>query len=81
MNELHKQHLATGATVLVVLAFNMIMLILLELPLLGYAIKPQATGVAVERFSKWLSRNGGRAALIGAVAVGAALVLRGLLNL
>ncbi|HET6865527.1 MAG TPA: GAP family protein [Solirubrobacteraceae bacterium] len=81
MNALHKQQLSTGATVLVVLAFNMIMLILLEVPLLGFAIKPEATGVAVERFSKWLSRNGGRAALIGAVAIGAALVLRGLLNL
>lgn len=81
MNELHKQQLATATTVLVVLAFNAIMLILLELPLIGYAIKPDATGVAVERFSHWLARNGGRAALIGGGAIGALLILRGLLNL
>jgi hypothetical protein len=81
MNELHKQHLDTATTVLTVLAFNLIMLILLEVPLLGYAIKPEATGVAVKRFSLWLSRNGARAAMIGAGALGAALILRGLLNL
>jgi hypothetical protein len=81
MNALDKQNLSTPATVLSVLVFNMIMLLLLEVPLLGYAIKPQATGVAVERFSKWLSHNGGRAALIGGGAIGAALVVRGLLYL
>ncbi len=81
MNELHKQGLATTTTVLAVLAFNAIMLMLLELPLLGYAIKPEATGIAVERFSHWLSRNGGRAALIGAGAIGVILIVRGLLNL
>jgi Sap, sulfolipid-1-addressing protein len=81
MNALHKQHLGTPATVLVVIAFNLIMLILLEVPLLGYAIRPQATAVAVERFSQWLTRRGGRVALIGAGVVGAALILRGLLNL
>lgn len=81
MNALDKQHLATTPTVLAVLAFNAIMLILLEVPLLGYAIKPEATGIAVARFSHWLSRNGGRAALIGAGAIGVILIVRGLLNL
>jgi Sap, sulfolipid-1-addressing protein len=81
MNALDKQHLATAPTVLAVLAFNAIMLILLEVPLLGYAIKPEATGIAVGRFSRWLSRNGGRAALIGAGAIGVILVVRGLVSL
>jgi hypothetical protein len=49
--------------------------------LLGYAINPAATSVAVERFSDWLARRGGRAALIAGGVIGAALVLKGLLNL
>ena len=54
---------------IVVLAFNLIMLILLELPLLGYATRPEWTAATVERFSNWLTRRGGRVALIaGAVA-------------
>jgi hypothetical protein len=81
MSALDKQNLPTATTVLVVLAFNAIMLILLEVPLLGFAIKPQATEVAIQRFSRWLSHNGGRAALIGAGAVGTILIIRGLLSL
>jgi Sap, sulfolipid-1-addressing protein len=81
MNALHKQNLGTAATVLVVIAVNLIMLTLLEVPLLGYAIRPQATAIAIKRFSDWLSRRGGRAALIGIGVIGAALILRGLLNL
>jgi Sap, sulfolipid-1-addressing protein len=81
MDALHRQNLGTAATVLAVIAFNLIMLILLEVPLLGYAVKPDATEIAIERFSQWLSRSGGEVALIGIGVIGAALILRGLLNL
>ena len=74
---LAKQNLSTTGTVLTVIAFNLVMLVLLELPLLGYAIRPEATARTVERFSAWLSRDGGRIALIGAVVVGVALMARG----
>lgn len=50
MDALHKQHIGTIATVLAVLAFNMIMLALLELPFLAYAIRPESTAAGVERF-------------------------------
>ena len=62
MDLLHKQQLGTAVTVLAVLAFNLIMLALLELPLLGYAIRPQWTAAAVQRFGDWLTRRGGRVA-------------------
>ena len=81
MDELSKQHLATAATVLAVLAFNLIMFILLELPLLAYAIKPEATEAGVQRFSNWLTRDGGRVALIGGCAIGIFLVARGTISL
>jgi hypothetical protein len=80
MDLLHKQSTGTVTTILVVLAFNAIMLILLELPLLGYATRPEWTAATVERFSNWLIRRGGRAALIAGAAAGVLLILRGVIN-
>jgi hypothetical protein len=78
MDALHKQNIGTVAAVL---AFNVIMLLLLELPLLAYAIWPESTNAAVQRFSDWLTRRGGRVALIGATAIGIFLVARGTIRL
>jgi hypothetical protein len=80
MELLHKQNVGTTVTVISVLAFNLIMLMLLELPLLGYATRPEWTAAAVERFSNWLTRRGGRVALIGAGLVGFLLIARGIIN-
>ncbi len=80
MDLLHKQQLGTAGTVIAVLAFNLIMLSLLELPLLGYATRPQWTAAAVQRFSDWLTRRGGRVALIAATTAGVLLIARGLIN-
>jgi hypothetical protein len=80
MDLLHKQNTGTVATVLLVLAFNAIMLLLVELPLLGYAIRPEWTAAAIERFSSWLIRRGARVALIAGLAAGLLLILRGIVN-
>jgi Sap, sulfolipid-1-addressing protein len=80
MDLLHKQHIGTALTVIVVLAFNVIMLMLLELPLLGYATNPEWTAGAVARFSDWLTRRGGRVALIGGGVMGLLLIARGVIN-
>ena len=77
LDQLAKQDLSTAATVLSVIAFNVIMLTLLEVPLLGYTFSPEKTSAAVNRFSAWLSRDGGRLALVLAVLVGIALIARG----
>jgi hypothetical protein len=81
MDLLSKQKIGTTETVVSVIGFNLIMLLLLELPLLGYATRPDWTSATVARFNGWLSRSGGRAALIGATVVGIALIGRGALNL
>ena len=80
MDLLHKQELGTAVTVLAVLAFNVIMLILLELPLLGYATRPEWTAAAIQRFSDWLTRRGGRVALIAGTLAGLLLIARGIIN-
>ncbi len=80
MDALHHQKLGTIQTVIAVLAFNVIMLMLLELPLIGYAINPTWTGTAVQQFNDWLTQHGRRAALIAGTAIGIILVGRGIIN-
>jgi hypothetical protein len=73
-----KQDLSVPLEVLTIVAFNIVMLILLEVPLISYTISPDKTAAMIERLKAWLARNGGRIALIGAVAIGVALVARGI---
>jgi hypothetical protein len=67
--------------VLLVVGFCLVQQLLLELPLLGYAIAPDRTQDAVTRFRAWLGRSGRRAAAIGAAVIGALLLVRGLVGL
>lgn len=71
----------TVPTALLVIGFCLVQQVLLELPLAGYAVAPERTQDAVTRFRAWLGRNGRRAGAIGALAIGALLVLRGLITL
>jgi hypothetical protein len=76
LNQISKQHPSTVATVATVLGFNLIMLMLLELPLLGYAVAPDWTPVAVQRFQAWLNRHGRRMAIRAAATIGLLLFVR-----
>jgi len=81
LTEIHRQQLGQAEIVLTVLAVNLVMLVLLELPLIGYAVAPEWTPAKVEQFKGWLARNGRRALATGAAVIGVALILRGLLSL
>ena len=72
---------ATSATVLLVVSFCLIQLLLLELPLLGYAFAPERTQEAVTQFRTWLGRSGRRIGITGAAALGVLLLARGLIEL
>lgn len=81
LNRIADEDLSVPATVATVLIFNLIMLMLLELPLLGYTLAPEWTPRAVTRFREALSRHGRSWAVRGAAILGALLVLRGVLTL
>jgi hypothetical protein len=66
---------------LTVVGFNLVMLALLEIPLVGYTISAESTAAKVARFKAWISREGGRVALGGAVIIGVALLVRGTIEL
>lgn len=68
-------------TVLLVIGFCLIQQLLLEVPLLGYAFAPEETQDRVTRFRAWLGRNGRRAGVILAAAIGTLLVVRGVVTL
>jgi hypothetical protein len=81
LSQINQQNLSTTATVLSVIAFNLIMLILLELPLLGFVIAPDWTPVAVDRAKAYVGRNGRKAATIALAVLGAALIIKGIVEL
>jgi hypothetical protein len=77
LRDLQQGGYSTATKILVILGFNAMLLILLEVPLAGYYLAPERTVVGVQNFRAWLTRRG-RAMAIGAFAViGAFLVLRG----
>ena len=81
LSHLAGQNLATVPTVLIVLAVNLIMLALLEVPTFGYLLAPESTPEAVDRFKAGLSRHGRRAGIWAAAVIGGLLVVRGAIEL
>ena len=63
------------------IGFNLVMLLLLEAPLLSFKIAPEWTPAAVAALKERIGRHGRRFAVWGFAAVGAALVLKGLIGL
>ena len=61
-----------------VLLFNAIMFGLVELPLLGYLLRPRETAARVAAFSTWLNANGIRVVGFVVVLFSVSLILQGL---
>jgi len=81
LSRIDKLNYSTAETVLLVLAFNLVMLVLLEVPLLGFAIAPGWTMNAIDRAKAWAGRHGRRFAVIALSVLGGLLVIKGLLEL
>jgi hypothetical protein len=81
LHKLDNLNCGTVPTILVILGFNVMLLILLEIPLIGYVVAPERTVVAVQDFRGWLNRNGLRAGIYLAAGLGALLVVRGVIEL
>ena len=78
---LHKEDLSTTATVVSVIAFVLIELILLELPLIGFAVAPDRTVAAIARFRSFVTQDARRIGAWAAFVVGALLLIRGAIEL
>jgi Na+/H+-dicarboxylate symporter len=81
LSHIDKLGAAAVPTALLVIAFCLIQQLLLEVPLVGYILRPEGTQQAVDGFRGWLGRNGRRAGVWVAVVLGVLLVLRGIAGL
>jgi len=81
LDEIHKLKYSTTVTVLLVIGFNLVMLWLLEVPLASFAVAPEWTPRAIERAKAWVSRHTHVFAVRGFAAVGALLVIKGIVGL
>jgi len=78
---LHKQDLPAAPTALCVLAFVLIEMVLLEVPVLGFAVDHDRTVAAVDRFRSWVTRDARTIASRAAFIIGVLLIVRGVLEL
>ena len=81
LSRIDKLDYSSAETVALVVAFNVIMLILLEVPLLCFAIAPDWTVRAIDRAKTWIGRHVLRFAVIMLTVVGGLLVAKGLIEL
>jgi hypothetical protein len=79
LTTLDKQNLGTAENVLVIIAVNVVMLVLLEVPLVAFALEPERTPLAIERFRGWMARSGAQALAIALAVIGTALIIRAIL--
>jgi Sap, sulfolipid-1-addressing protein len=81
LSRIDKLNYSTAETVLLVVAFNVIMLVLLEVPLLCFAIAPDWTVGTIDRAKAWIGRHARRFAVTMLTVLGALLVIKGMIEL
>ena len=72
---------STAATVVMVIAFFLIMFAFIELPLVGFLVAPEQATVKTIAFNAWLDRNANRLATDVLVLLGVLLIVRGVVQL
>jgi hypothetical protein len=68
------------AEVVLIVAFNLVMFVLAELPWLGLIFAPERTEALVRRASGFLARHGSKLAIAVCLVVGVHLIVRGLIR-
>jgi Sap, sulfolipid-1-addressing protein len=81
LDQIHKLKYSTTITVLLVIGFNLVMMWLLEVPLASFLVAPEWTPRAIDRAKAWVSRHAHVFAVRGFAAVGALLVIKGIIGL
>ena len=81
LDRLTKLNYSTAVTVLIVIAFNVMMLALLELPMIAFSVAPEWTPAAIDRAKAWAGIHGRVYAERGFAVIGVLLVIKGILGL
>lgn len=77
LKDIAEGHHSLAGEVAMVIAFNLIMFLLIEIPLLGLLLAPERTEAAVARARAFLSAHGNTIAVAVCLVVGIHLVVRG----
>jgi hypothetical protein len=80
LKDISAAHHSTAEDIILVLAFNVIMFVLAEVPLIGLIVNPTRTEHSVGRANDWFSRNGRRVATTLCLILGAFLIIRGIVH-
>jgi hypothetical protein len=81
LDDIAGKNSSTLATIAMVLGFNLIMLIALELPLISYTVAPDWTPDAINRFKAWFNSNAKKFGFRLAGGAGILLIVRGVIEL
>ncbi|HTX13387.1 MAG TPA: GAP family protein [Solirubrobacteraceae bacterium] len=81
LSRISKENYSTPVTVLVVIAFNLVMLLLLEVPILAFTIAPTRTPAAIEDAKDWARAHGRVYGARGLAVIGVLLVAKALIEL
>ena len=78
LDRLSKLHYSVVLTVLILIGSNLIQLIVLEVPMLAFAIWPEQTPNAIDSVKVWVGAHGREYGAIALVVIGVALAVRGI---
>jgi hypothetical protein len=81
LSQIDKLNYSTAETVLLIVAFNLLMLALLEIPLISFTVAPHWTVGAIDRAKASIGRHGRRFASTALGAIGLLLVIKGVIEL
>jgi hypothetical protein len=80
LNNIHRLHYSTTVTVLLVIGFNLVQLLLIEVPMVAFKIAPTRTPLAIERTKEWALAHWRTCAIWGLVVIAVALVIKGIVE-
>jgi hypothetical protein len=78
LDKLSKLHYSAVVTTLVLIGSNLIQLIVLEVPMLAFAIWPEQAPKAIDGAKAWLGRHGREYGAAALAVIGVALAVRGI---
>ena len=78
LDRLSKLHYSVGVTTLVLIGSNLIQLVVLELPMLAFAIWPEQTPEAIDSTKAWIRTHGRDYGAAALAVIGVALAVRGI---
>jgi hypothetical protein len=81
LSRIDKLNYSTAEAVLLIVAFNLVMLALLEVPLLCFAVAPGWTVGAIDGAKGWIGRHARRFVVTMLAGLGTLLVIKGVIEL